>query len=186
MPKISKERLLARERGIVQAAVRCLQRNGLQNTGMRDLFRAANLSPGAVYRYFPSKDELVAAVAAAGPSLGEAALDATSATEEPRERLGRMLAAAAAGPPPARLQCELEAAALTSPRVAAALTERRLATRRALAEALGRPSGPDDESIELALILCDALARRRLLEPEADLRPQVAAAERLLTRAIEE
>jgi hypothetical protein len=95
-----------------------------------------------------------------------------------------MLAAAAAGPPPTRLQCELEAAALASPRVAAALAERRLATRRAMAKALGRTAGANDESIDLAVIVCEALARRRLLEPEADLRPQVAAAERLLAREL--
>ena len=86
MPKISPERLEARRRGIVLAAARCLVRNGLEGTGMRDLFRAANLSPGAVYRYFPSKQDLLAAVAAAGPSLIEAALATVPGDAPPARR----------------------------------------------------------------------------------------------------
>lgn len=36
---------------------------------------------------------------------------------------------------------------------------------------------------DLALTLCEGLARRRLLEPEIDLTRQVASAERLLSAA---
>ena len=182
MPKISKERLLARERGIVQAAARCLQRKGLEGTGMRDLFRAANLSPGAVYRYFSSKEDLLAAVAAASPGLVEAALAQATETAPPARRLRRLLEASAAGPPAARLQLELETAALRSPAIAAALRKRRAAARRALAEALAGPP----ESTDLVLSLCEGLARRRLLAPEADLTGAIAAADRLLRGELEE
>ena len=112
MPKVSEEHLLARKRGIVQAAARCLQRKGLAGTGMRDLFRAANLSPGAVYRYFTGKEELVAAVASATPAIAEAALAASASAPGPGNRLQALLEAAASGLRPARLQLELQAAAL--------------------------------------------------------------------------
>ncbi len=182
MPKISKERLLARERGIVQAATRCLQRNGLQGTGMRDLFRAANLSPGAVYRYFSSKDELVAAVAAASPSIVEAALAATEDVGSPADRPRLLLDAAVANLPLARLQLELEAAALRSPRVAAALGERRKAARRALAEALSEPGARTTGArVELVVALCESLARSRLLDPEAEAATSLATAAQLLS-----
>jgi len=185
MPKISQERLLARERGIVQAAARCLQRNGLEGTGMRDLFRAANLSPGAVYRYFSSKEELLAAVAATSPSISEAALSATEGVEDPADRLRLLLEAAAAGPLPARLQLELQAAALHSPRVATALAERRTAARQALTEALSGPGRvPSEELVDLVLAVCEGLARSRLLEPETDVEAQAAAAGRMLSAAM--
>lgn len=186
MPKISDRRARARRRGIVAAAARCLQRNGLGATGMRDLFRAANLSPGAVYSYFPGKEALLAAVAAAGPSPVEALLEATRAVDDPKERLAALLEEAAAGHPPTRLQCELEAAALGSPAIAAGLDERRRATRAALAAALGGepPDAGARELAELALAVCEGLARRRLLEPEADLGGMVAAATRLLGGAL--
>ena len=151
----------------------------------RDLFRAANLSPGAVYRYFPSKEELVAAVAAASPSVVEAALVATEGVEDPADRLRLLLEAAAAGPPSARLQLELQTAALHSPRVATALAERRTAARQALAELLSGPRGaPSKQLVDLVLALCEGLARSRLLDPEADVEAQAAAAERMLSAAM--
>jgi AcrR family transcriptional regulator len=181
MPRVSPEHLRARKRGIVLAAARCLQRNGLQETGMRDLFRAANLSPGAVYRYFASKEELVAAVAARTPTLIEAALAATERESDPGDRLRPLLEAVAMGLPPARLQLELEAAALRSPIVAAALAERRKVARQALAERWGAPGNAiAPELVEITLALCDGLARSRLLDPEADLTAQVEAATRWL------
>ncbi len=181
MPKVSPEHLLARRRGIVLAATRCLQRKGLEGTGMRDVFRAANLSPGAVYRYFAAKEELLAAVAAEGPSVAEAALASTATVTDPAARLRAVLEAAAAAGPPARLQLELQAAALRSPLIAAALGERRSAARRALAESLQGPNGaPPEEAVDLVAAICEALARSRLLDPEAEPGAQVAAAERLL------
>lgn len=186
MPKISQERLLARERGIVQAAARCLQRNGLEGTGMRDLYRAANLSPGAVYRYFSSKEELLAAVAAASPSIAEAALAATEEVDEPVRRLRALLAAAAAGPPSARLQIELQTAALRSPRIAAALRERREAGRLAITKVLSRPGGaPSRRLVDLVVELCEALARGRLLDPESDIEARAAGAAQLLVAELD-
>ncbi len=120
-------------------------------------------------------------MAAATPSLVEAALAATEDAADASQRLHRLLEAAAAGLPPARLQLELETAALRSPGVAAALDRRRESARQALGEALGAPAAA---LAELAASLCEGLARRRLLEPEADLRAQVEAAWRLLAAAL--
>jgi AcrR family transcriptional regulator len=44
---------------IVQAAHRCIRRYGIRRTTMEEVARMANLSRGAVYRYFPDKDALV-------------------------------------------------------------------------------------------------------------------------------
>ncbi|WP_460308478.1 TetR/AcrR family transcriptional regulator [Actinocorallia aurea] len=62
MPKVSDEHLEARRRQILDAATRCFAREGFGGTSMQDIFRESGLSAGAVYRYFPGKDEIVKAI----------------------------------------------------------------------------------------------------------------------------
>ena len=61
MPKISDEKRAARRTQILEAAWTCFQKEGLHATTMDDIIRASRLSAGAVYSYFPSKDELILA-----------------------------------------------------------------------------------------------------------------------------
>lgn len=61
MPKISDEKRAARRAQILEAAWTCFQKEGLHATTMDDIIRASRLSAGAVYSYFPSKDELILA-----------------------------------------------------------------------------------------------------------------------------
>src|SRR5262245_31038327 len=62
MPKVTEEHVAARRRQIVDAAMRCFAREGFHRTTMQDIFREADLSPGAVYSYFAGKDEIVRAI----------------------------------------------------------------------------------------------------------------------------
>ena len=62
MPKVTEEHLAARRRQILSAALRCFAREGFHRTTMQDIFREAELSPGAVYSYFSGKNELVHAI----------------------------------------------------------------------------------------------------------------------------
>src|SRR5262249_5925610 len=62
MPKVTQEHVDARRRQILSAAVRCFAREGFHRTTMQDIFREAELSPGAVYSYFAGKDELIVAI----------------------------------------------------------------------------------------------------------------------------
>lgn len=68
MPKISDERRAERRAQILEGAWSCFQRQGLHATTMDDIVRASGLSAGAVYSYFPSKEELI--LAAVTTSLG--------------------------------------------------------------------------------------------------------------------
>ena len=61
MPKISEEKRQARRDQILAASWRCFSRRGLHATSMEDIVREANLSFGAVYLYYKSKDELILA-----------------------------------------------------------------------------------------------------------------------------
>jgi TetR/AcrR family transcriptional regulator, transcriptional repressor of aconitase len=62
MPKVTQEHVEARRRQILSAALRAFARDGFHRTTMQDIFREAELSPGAVYSYFTGKDELIAAI----------------------------------------------------------------------------------------------------------------------------
>src|SRR5262252_2683131 len=62
MPKVTREHVQARRRQILSAALRSFARQGFHRTTMQDIFREAELSPGAVYSYFTGKDELIAAI----------------------------------------------------------------------------------------------------------------------------
>lgn len=63
MPKISDQRREERRDSIVQAALRCFLRSGYQQTSMADIIAESGLSAGAIYGYFPSKQELIRGVA---------------------------------------------------------------------------------------------------------------------------
>jgi AcrR family transcriptional regulator len=63
MPKVTQEHLDARRRQILVAAGACFSRSGFHLSTMQDICKAASLSPGAVYRYFSSKDEIIKAIA---------------------------------------------------------------------------------------------------------------------------
>src|SRR5512133_2803348 len=61
MPKVTEEHSVARRQQIIDAAYRCFARKGFHQTTMRDIYAEAGLSPGAVYHYFDSKHDIIAA-----------------------------------------------------------------------------------------------------------------------------
>jgi len=62
MPKVLPEYLRQRRKQVLDAAAACFSRNGFHQTSMQDICREAHLSPGAVYRYFRSKEEIIQAI----------------------------------------------------------------------------------------------------------------------------
>lgn len=59
VPRVSAEHLDARRVQILDAARACFALHGFHRTTMAEICAAARLSPGAVYRYFPSKEAIV-------------------------------------------------------------------------------------------------------------------------------
>ncbi|MFF3457701.1 TetR/AcrR family transcriptional regulator [Streptomyces sp. NPDC002730] len=94
MARVSQEHLDARRRQILDGAARCFARNGFHATSMQDILREAGLSAGAVYRYFRSKEELIAAIADEAFSAIRGAFDDAARTTPPPTPdvlLGRVL-----------------------------------------------------------------------------------------------
>jgi AcrR family transcriptional regulator len=62
MPKLKPEEVETRNREILDAARACFLRKGFHATSTDDICREASITPGGLYHYFGSKDELIAAV----------------------------------------------------------------------------------------------------------------------------
>jgi AcrR family transcriptional regulator len=60
MPKVPEGYLTERRRQILAAASRVFHQRGVQAATMTEVANEAGISPGLIYRYFPSKEELVA------------------------------------------------------------------------------------------------------------------------------
>ncbi len=60
MPKIAPDAQNARREHILDAAEKCFTERGFHSTSMHDICRAASISPGALYTYFSSKEQLIA------------------------------------------------------------------------------------------------------------------------------
>ena len=62
MPKISAAHEQHRREQILAAAMACFARQGYHATSMDDVVRECGLSVGAIYTYFPSKEEIFLAL----------------------------------------------------------------------------------------------------------------------------
>ncbi len=62
MPKVTQGHLDARRQQILDAAWACFARKGYHQTTMQDICQESELSPGAIYRYFDSKEDIRTAV----------------------------------------------------------------------------------------------------------------------------
>jgi AcrR family transcriptional regulator len=81
VPRVSEAHLAARRQQILDAARTCFLRNGFHATSIQDVIAEAGLSVGAVYRYFPSKTELISAIAGQFVSQVEATLSELAVDE---------------------------------------------------------------------------------------------------------
>jgi AcrR family transcriptional regulator len=96
MPRVPQEHLDARRRQILDAARRRFAIDGFHATSMQDVLTEARLSAGAVYRYFPSKESIIEAIAVeVTATISEVVLgDAWSTSPPPlADLLPRLLAA---------------------------------------------------------------------------------------------
>jgi AcrR family transcriptional regulator len=62
VPKLKPQELESRRQEIIDAARVCFLRHGFHQTTTDAICREANITPGGLYHYFGSKDELIAAV----------------------------------------------------------------------------------------------------------------------------
>lgn len=98
MPIMTEEHLEARRKQIIEAAAECFVRKGFKKTTMRDICRAARLSPGAVYNYFPSKDKIIEAIAQASQAQNVQIIASAAEDDSPLWGVSRMFFSMAKDP----------------------------------------------------------------------------------------
>ncbi|MBR8501953.1 TetR/AcrR family transcriptional regulator, partial [Burkholderia cenocepacia] len=63
MRKIDPERVEAKRRQILDAAIDCFARDGFHATSTAAICKAAGMSPGNLFHYFPTKAAIIEAIA---------------------------------------------------------------------------------------------------------------------------
>ncbi|MEZ4679900.1 MAG: TetR/AcrR family transcriptional regulator [Caldilineaceae bacterium] len=91
MPKVTETHSAARRQQIIDAAYRCFARKGLNQTTMRDIYAEADLSSGAVYHYFESKDAIIQASFEFDYERSLTIFDAAIASDDPLRALHELL-----------------------------------------------------------------------------------------------
>jgi len=165
-----------RRRRILEAARACFARSGFHGASMQEICAAAKMSPGALYRYFPSKEAIIEAIA------DEERLCAVQIVREIEGEgllLDRLIDCAMAyldyarQPETSELFAEINAESLRNTdigrRFKAIDEEARLFLRAALADAAARGEiGRDidlDAALGVLMAACDGLVQRQIFDP---------------------
>jgi AcrR family transcriptional regulator len=78
---VSTQRQVDRRAEILDAAQRCFARNGFHQASMQDICAEAGMSAGNLYRYFPSKEAIIAGICER--DLADAAQSFTAVSDAP-------------------------------------------------------------------------------------------------------
>lgn len=139
MPKVSDAHREARREEIVAAALRALAVKGYPRTSMADVIAESGLSAGAIYGYFPGKQELFVAVAQSllGGRRDELAARVRSGPPpSPGEALSLLLRGLLASGIDAQVLVQVWGEATTEPDIRRVVNESVATLRAALGDAL--------------------------------------------------
>ncbi|MBS7537701.1 TetR/AcrR family transcriptional regulator [Ancylobacter lacus] len=175
-------------RRVLDAAARCFIRGGFHATSMHEVCAEAGMSPGALYRYFPSKEAIIIAIVEEERSARSALLAHLDSSATLVEALTLMGEALFSSDPPmvcVELGPEIAAEVSRNPRLRPVFDEVEdemdAAFLRALEAAQARgevdPALDRDHVMLMINALGDGIMLRRRLQPElplAQMMPQIA------------
>lgn len=178
MPRHADPALPARRRAqILEAARYCFNARGFRQTTIEEICAEARVSPGALYRYFDAKADIIAAIALDARAEAEAMLDQLSAGDALVDALAEMARAffAAFEGEESALLADIWAEAARDPVLARALAARDQVALGRLAGAIERaaragavyPALTPEEAAETLLASLEGMALRRALRPPA-------------------
>jgi len=139
MPRVADPALPERRRAaILEAARVCFRERGFRHATIEEICAEARISPGALYRYFSSKADIVAAIAVEARIEAEAMLDQLTGAEGLMDGLTEMARAflSTFDGPDAALLAEVWAEAARDPVLAGALHQRDQVAVRRIAAAI--------------------------------------------------
>lgn len=161
---------------VLDAAMACFARSGFHGASMQEVCAEAGMSPGALYRYFPSKVAIIAAIAEAERSRHVAFFERMAEADDPVEALAGIgidtLEQMLAGPQ-AALCAEVMAEALRNADVREMFDRNIREARAAVVSALQRgqvrgtvdPALDVETAVQLIMAMGDGLAVHQALDP---------------------
>ncbi len=171
MPRVTQAHLDARRRQIVDAARARFATHGFARTSMTDLVEASGLSIGAIYRYFESKDQIVAAICEQTSQALPTELTAASV----RAFLDH-IRAKAREEDHARLVAQIYAEAAVSPPLAALVRRQVEDLRAGIAALLPDHEPAEAEAVAEAFVtLCHGYGQQLAVRGDLDPAPYAAA-----------
>lgn len=183
----------ARHQQILQAAAVCFGRRGFHQATMQDICSEVGLSPGSVYRYFRSKEDLIAALVETDRAKHIARIEAVRDQEDIYSAL-QILADQTLDtlndPELSQLHAEIGAEMLRNPTVKELVRNSNAAILDSLAETLrlAQQRGAIDPDLEprataeLLVAVVDGLSMRKSLFPEGDAARHAAMVHTMLAR----
>lgn len=166
---------VSRRQQIIEAAKRRVARSGFHGASMHEICAEAGMSPGAVYRYFRSKDEIIAAIAEDEQASTAALFTAAGegGFHERMLRIGRTFLKSMAEPGRVALMAEIMAESLRNPEVAKLFCTAEDSTRQKFADLLsqavaaGEVELPMDFDVAITCIMAvgEGLAFRMANDP---------------------
>lgn len=181
MPRHADPALPERRRGqILDAARACFRERGFRLTTIEEICAEARISPGALYRYFDSKADIIAAIALDARAEAESMLDRVNGSEgliEGLAELARVFFETFDGDGDAALLADVWAEAARDPLLAKALLARDQIAVGRLAGAIERahrdgsiyPALPAAEAAEALIAGLEGMALRRALRRESEI-----------------
>jgi AcrR family transcriptional regulator len=182
MTRVTQAHVDARTHDILSAARAVFAEKGVEGATMSDIARHAGISAGAIYRYFASKEDLLAAVFENGLEANrELFATAAARVESPMDALfmvGKHVLEVSCGHAGACLTLELELAARRSPGLATRMRELRLTVQGLIEDAVRRAqaAGEVDPSLDpkaLALTLAAVVAGIQKISVELGETPDI-------------
>jgi AcrR family transcriptional regulator len=183
----------ARHRQILQAAAACFGRRGFHQATMQDICSEVGLSPGSVYRYFRSKEDLIAALVEEDRAKHIARIEAVRHESDvfaALQALADQTLDTLNDPETSLLHAEIGAEVHRNPAVKELVRNSNTAILDSLAETLrqAQERGAIDPTLEprataeLLVAVVDGLGIRKSLFPEGDAARHTALVKILLAR----
>jgi AcrR family transcriptional regulator len=183
----------ARHQQILQAATVCFGRRGFHQATMQDICSEVGLSPGSVYRYFRSKEDLIAALVEADRAKHIARIEAVRHQPDvfaALQTLADQTLASLNDPEMSLLHAEIGAEVHRNPQVKELVRNTNAAILDSLAETLrlAQERGAIDPNLEprataeLLIAVVDGLSMRKSLFPEGDAVRHAALVQTMLAR----
>ncbi|MFQ5472230.1 MAG: TetR/AcrR family transcriptional regulator [Dehalococcoidia bacterium] len=180
MPKVTEEHLQARRQQILDGAASCFADRGFHQTTMNDICQATDLSPGAIYRYFNGKEEIIEAMVDERRRQGmehmkraEERTDTIQALEE----TARVFFAKLEDPQGCALDIAIWSEAQSNPAVRARLRDSTREIRSAIATVVKQvqehgiinPALDPEAVAEVHISFFEGLVLQRAIDPEVDI-----------------